>query len=254
MTTNARGTVMMNRLLLALVLTPFILVCSSAQTRLLDNIQVYDATTNKSVKLSKPSGITETQELVFPSTAGTVGQVLTITGKSGSTLTLGWSTEAVSTATFSDRLTSDQDATSPAGLVVTVAANKKYQFSGVLIGHRNNVAGGSTASDNVKVSVTGPPGSSRVSISVRCFDCPGGTVGIPTYAGASSNTVATGALDPAGPSPGNPEYYTACAYAVEGVVETGANTGTITVKMEQSTGDYRVVIKQNSYIVVTGLD
>lgn len=234
--------------------TAALLLCSNglgAQTRLLDNIQVYDATTNKSVKLSKPSGITDNQELVFPSSAGTVGQVLTITAKSGSTLTLDWSTEAVSTVTSSDRITGgNQDASAPAGLSVSVAANKKYQYSGVIVCNRKST-GGTTYSDNFIVTVSGPANTSKVTLSVQCYDCPGFTTGVPTYAEASSTTTSTAAINPAGAPP---EYYTAVPLYVEGVVSTGSSSGNIIVKVEQSGGDNNVVISENSYITVTRLD
>jgi hypothetical protein len=239
------------RVLLLVLFAPFILVCAQSQTRLLDNIQVYDATTNKSVKLSKPSGITDNQELVFPSSAGTVGQVLTITAKSGNTLTLGWSTESVSTVTASDRVTGgDQDASAPAGLSVSVAANAKYSYSGVIVVNRNNT-GATPYSDNLILSVTGPTNTARVTIAVRCFDCPGSTTGVPAYASAATTTVSTGAIDPAGPPP---EYYTPIALAFEGVVETGASTGNIIVTAAQSGGVNNVVVKENSYIVITELE
>lgn len=238
------------RLLFTISLALLLAIGASAQTRLLDNIQVYDATSNKTVRLSKPSGITDNQELVFPSSAGTVGQVLTITAKSGNTLTLGWSTESVSTITASDRLTSDQDATAPAGLSVGVAANKKYQYSGVIVCNRKST-GGTTYSDNFIVTVTGPTNTSKVTLSVQCFDCPGSTTGVPTYVQASSTSTSTAAINPAGAPP---EYYTAVSLYVEGVVSTGSSSGNITIKVEQSGGDNNVVISQNSYITVTGLD
>ena len=240
----------MKKLLFVLPLLLVTVVGLQAQTRLLDNIQVYDATTNKSVKLSKPSGITDNQELVFPSSAGTVGQVLTITAKSGSTLTLGWSTEAVSTVTSSDRITGgNQDAAAPAGLSVSVAANKKYQFSGVIVCNRSTSC--SSCSDNFIVTVSGPTNTSKVTLSVQCFDCPGSTTGEPTYVEASSSTTSTAAINPAGAPP---EYYTAMPFYVEGVVSTGSSSGNIIVKVEQSGGDNNVVISENSYITVTGLD
>ena len=44
----------------------------TAQTLILDNMEVRDATTNKAVRVAKPATITDNQSLVFPSAAGTV--------------------------------------------------------------------------------------------------------------------------------------------------------------------------------------
>jgi len=44
------------------------------QTFLLNNVEFFDAASGKKVKASKPAGITQEQQIIFPSTVGTTGQ------------------------------------------------------------------------------------------------------------------------------------------------------------------------------------
>jgi hypothetical protein len=212
----------------------------SAQTHVLENIDVIDPTTSKTVRVAKPATISDNQSLVFPSTAGTVGQVLTITAKSGNTLTLGWSTESVSTVTSSERV-SGADQSDGSGLAVAVKANHKYTYTGLLRGNRYNDG---SALDNFLLSITAPTGSTKVTINVRCYDC--ATFG-DDFKYDSDNYVATGAFNP-------PDFNT-YSFFVEGMIITGANTGDLTVKMEKSGGGTNsILIKEHSYIVVTELE
>lgn len=231
-------------------------VSVSAQMQILDNISVYDKTTNKSVKLSKPSGISDVQEIVFPSAAGTVGQVLTITGKSGSTLTLGWSTESVSTVSMSDRIAGgDQDSATLQGLAVSLAANHTYHYSGVIRGNRKTVApAGGATSDNFMIALTAPSNTNTMSLRAFCFDCPAGTVAADKnkYFHVDSDTYeATSVINPDGAT----VNYATVSYFVEGVVETGSSGGLLLLTIEKSGSDSNnMILKEHSYIQVTELD
>lgn len=243
---------------LRLCLAAFIAVWAGtvcyAQTRLLDKIIVFDAPSGKSLLLDKPSSLSSNQELKMPDVAGTAGQALTISSVSGNTVTLGWSTEAVSTATLSKRLSSDettaQNAT-PTGLVLAVGANKKYRVAGVVRGNRVNSTTASSA-DKIVFTITGPSGTSYVSISVRCYNCAASTTGVPTYNSASSTTVSTSAIDPAGSGTLN---YTTFAYGVEGLILTGSSSGSVSILIDDDgTGDSSVFIAADSYLVLTEIN
>jgi hypothetical protein len=213
----------------------------NAQVRILNDASVIDPTSNKSAKVAKPATITDNQSLVFPSAVGTVGQVLTITAKSGNTLTLGWSTESVSTVTASDRI-STADQSDGSGLSVTVKANHKYSYTGLIRGNRENSGG--TPSDNFILSIAGPSGSTKVTINARCYDCT--TFDGDDFKKDGDAYVATAVINP-------PDYNT-YSFFVEGMIITGANAGNLVVKMEQSTGANNVILKEHSYIVVTELE
>jgi hypothetical protein len=213
----------------------------TAQTLILDNMEVRDATTNKAVRVAKPATITDNQSLVFPSAVGTVGQVLTITAKSGNTLTLGWSTESVSTVTASDRI-STADQSDGSGLSVTVKANRKYSYTGLIRGNRENSGG--SPSDNFVLSIAGPSGSTKVTINARCYDCT--AFDGDDFKKDGDAYVATAIINP-------PDYNT-YSFFVEGMIITGASDGNLIVKMEKSTGTNDIIVKEHSYIVVTELE
>lgn len=224
-----------------LVMLSCITCAVTAQTLILDNMEVRDATTNKAVRVAKPAAITDNQSLVFPSAAGTVGQVLTITAKSGNTLTLGWSTESVSTVTASDRI-STADQSDGSGLSVAVKANHKYSYTGLIRGNRHNSGGG--ASDDFLLSITAPSGSTKVTINARCYDCTAFTGD--DFKKDGDDYVATAVINP-------PDYNT-YSFFVEGMIITGASDGNLIVKMEKSTGTNDIIVKEHSYIVVTELE
>lgn len=226
-----------------------LVVCEvGAQSRLLDKVQVFDAPNGKSVMIDKAAGVSSNQELIFPSAAGVSGQVLSISSISGSTVTLGWSTESVSTASLSERLTGDQQtaqASTPTGLVVAVGANKKYRIAGVVRGNRVNT--GASPDDGIKFTITGPSNTSKVSISVRCYDCAAGTTGVPTQVDAATTTVSTANI--------NPANFNTFAYGIEGLVLTGSSSGNISVILDDNgAGANDVLIAENSYIVVTEIN
>lgn len=235
--------------------TAALLLCSNvlgAQTRLVDKVQVFDAPNGKSVMIDKATGLSSNQKLEFPTAAGTAGQVLSVSSVSGNTLTLGWNTEAVTTASLSDRLTADQTvakASTPTGLVIAVGASKKYRVAGVIRGNRINSG---TPSDGIKFTITGPTNTTKVSISVRCYDCSANTSGVPTQADAGATTVTTGAIDPAGSGSSD---YTTFAYGIEGLILTGATAGNVSVILDDNgSGDNDVFIAENSYLVVTEIN
>lgn len=224
-----------------------------AQTFLLDNVEFFDAATGKKVKASKPSGVTQEQQIIFPSTAGTTGQLLSIASVTGGAMTLGWQTVAVGSAAMSDRRTSTETVTTSGtatGVAANVAANKVYRVEGILIANRVNPGSGSP-SDNLKFTITGPSNTARVSLSVRCYDCTSPT-GVPTNANASSTTASTGAIDPNSTT----SDFTARTYGIEGVVHTGATDGTLRIIVDD-TGDAStndIEMAAESYIVLTEID
>lgn len=230
-----------------IVLMCFCLVGVHAQTQLVDNVLIIDAPSGKSVRIDKASGLSSNQELIFPSAAGSVGQVLSISSVASNTITLGWNTEAVTTASLSDRLAADQQtaqSSTPTGLVVAVGANKKYRVAGVVRGNRVNSG---APNDGIKFTMTGPTNTTKVSISVRCYDCTGTPTGVPTQVDASAATVSTSAIDPDG--------YTTFAYGIEGLIITGATAGNVSIVLDDNgSGDNDVLIAENSYIAVTEIN
>jgi hypothetical protein len=242
----------MKKLLFVIALLSLMAAGLQAQTRLVDKVQVFDAPNGKSVMIDKATGLSSNQKLEFPVAAGSAGQVLSVSSVSGSTLTLGWNTEAVTTASLSDRLTTDQQvavASTPTGLVVSVGANKKYRVAGVIRGNRINSG---TPSDGIKFTISGPTNTTKVSISVRCYNCSANTSGVPTQADAGATTVTTGAIDPAGSGSSD---YTTFAYGIEGLVLTGSTAGNVSVILDDNgSGDNDVFIAENSYLVVTEIN
>jgi hypothetical protein len=224
-----------------------------AQTFLLDNVEFFDTSTGKKVKASKPSGITQEQQIIFPNSVGTTGQLLSISSVSGDAMTLGWQTVSVGSAASSDRLASAETVTTAGtatGLAVNVAANKIYRVEGMVLAKRVDPGSGSP-SDNVKFTLSGPANTSRVSISVRCYDCTSPT-GVPTNAKASSTSVSTGAIDPNSTT----SDFTVHTYGIEGVVHVGATDGTLRLIVDD-TGDAStndIEMAAESYIVLTEID
>lgn len=225
----------------------------NAQTFLLDNVEFFDAATGKKVKASKPAGITQEQQIIFPSTVGTTGQLLSVVSVTGGAMTLGWQTVAVGSAAMSDRRTSTETVTTTGtatGVAANVVANKVYRVEGIIIAKRVNPGSGSP-SDNLKFTITGPTNTTRVSLSVRCYDCTSPT-GVPTNAKASSTTASTGAIDPNSTT----SDFAARTYGIEGVVHTGATDGTLRIIVDD-TGDAStndIEMAAESYIVLTEID
>lgn len=225
----------------------------NAQTFMLDNIEFLDAATGKKVKASKPSGITQEQQIIFPSTVGTTGQLLSVSSVSSGAMTLGWQTLAVGSAAMSDRRTSTETVTTTGtatGVAANVAANKVYRVEGIILANRVDPGSGSP-SDNLKFTITGPTNTTRVSLSVRCYDCTSAT-GVPTNAKASSTTASTGAIDPNSTT----TVFTTRTYGIEGVVHTGATDGTVRIIVDD-TGDAStndIEMAAESYIVLTEID
>lgn len=238
-----------------IIIVMFVLcpVLVMSQTQLFNDIQVYDKTSGKSVVLTKPTGLTATRRMNFPVSAGTVGQVLTIESVSGTTVNLKWSTESVNTSTLSDRLTADESVTTAGaatGLVAPAGASKKYRVAGIIRGNRVNA--GVSPSDKLIVTLTGPTNSTFASLSIRCYDCSANTTGVPTNVTASSNTVSTTTIDPAGTGSSD---YTTFAYGVEGIVIVSTTAGNITVILDDDgSGSNNISIAKNSYIVLTEID
>lgn len=237
---------------------PVLLLCGlatgmNAQTFMLDNLEFLDAATGKKVKASKPSGVTQEQQIIFPSTVGTTGQLLSVVSVTGGAMTLGWQTVAVGSAAMSDRRTSTETVTTTGtatGVAANVAANKVYRVEGIIIANRVDPGSGSP-SDNLKFTITGPSNTTRVSLSVRCYNCTSPT-GVPTNAKASSTTASTGAIDPNSTT----SDFTARTYGIEGVVHTGATDGTVRIIVDD-TGDAStndIEMAAESYIVLTEID
>lgn len=191
-----------------------------SQNQMVDKVILTDRTNSKSITINKPSSLSSGLRLIFPSSAGAANQVLAISAVAGTDVTLGWVTMSSGTSTTSKRLTAaDQVVTPPAvptGLVKSVSANTTYRVVATVRCHRTSSGGGS--SDNIKFKLSGPTGSSFVSLAVRCLDDASTS---PTYTSASSDNVTTGAIDP-------PDY-NAHSYSVDGLVVTGGSAGNVTL-------------------------
>ena len=200
----------------------------SAQSQMVDKIKLVDKTTGKFIELDKPSGIANGIRLIFPTAAGAADQVLQISSVAGNDVTLGWVTMSAGSSTLSDRLTASSTATppasfEPAGLVISVSANKKYRVTATVRGSRNTTVG--TDSDNIQFKLSGPANTSYVMVGVRCID---NTTITPQFASASATTATTAALDP----PNFNDY----TYSIEGLVVTGSSGGSLTLQMVSTAG------------------
>lgn len=221
-----------------------------AQTQLIDNLRLVDRTTTKSVTVSKPASLSSGQTLNFPTAVGSANQILSITSVSGTTVNLGWTTPSASSSTTSNRSTTDETVavgSTPTGLSVSASANKNYRLTGVIRGNR--VTGGN--SDKLVIYVSGPTGTTHVSVAVRCFNCPTGTTGVPSYTSAATDNLTTGLINPAGGTDNMNPF----AYGLDGLVKTGGNTGNVKVYFDDGgDGTADVTLKADSYILLTEIE
>lgn len=217
-------------------------VLSLSQTYLYDRIQVTNELSTSTVEVSKPASVTSNQSIVFPSTLPSPGNILVISSVSGSTINLGWGTPSIGTKPPSDRVRTAQDAAAPTGLRTAVSASKTYQVRGLLIVNRKNVVGGS---DNLAITLTGPSGSTDADLVVRCYNCPSGTTGVPSFStGTSSCTTTT--IDPTGTD------FSELVLSIEGRLVVGGTSGTLTITATNaSVGTNNVVLGAQSCIVIT---
>ena len=136
-----------------------------AQTQLIDDLQLVDRSTTKSIVVSKPSSLSSGQTINFPTAIGSANQVLSISSVAGNTVNLGWVTPSAGSSTTSNRSTTDETVATgatPTGLSISASASKSYRVTGVLRGNR--ASGGD--SDKLVVYMSGPTGTTHVSESV----------------------------------------------------------------------------------------
>lgn len=223
----------------------------TGQTQLIDDAILIDKTTGYGVMLSKPSALSSGQTLIFPTAAGAVGQVLSITSVSGTEVTLGWTSVSSGSATTSKRITTDNTFTPASNTeVFSIAAdaNRAYRITGVIRANRV----GNTGSDNLVIKVAGPTNTSFVSLALRCFNCAANTTGVPSYGSSSSTSYTSGAVDPAGNGTAN---YTAYAYGIDGVVVVGSTSGNVTVTADDGgAGTNNITVLADSYILLTEIE
>lgn len=221
-----------------------------AQTQLIDNLRLVDRTTTKSIIVTKPSGISNGQTINFPTAVGSANQILSITGVSGNTVTLGWTTPSASSSTTSFRSTTDETVTTaatPTGLTISASANKNYRVTGVLRGNR--ASGGD--SDKLAIYLSGPTGTTHVSVAIRCFNCPATTTGVPAYTSSASESLTSALINPEGGT----ANATAFAYGIDGLVKTGGNSGNVTVYFDDGgDGTANITLKADSYILLTEIE
>lgn len=234
--------------ILPLVALLTLLSTAFSQNQMIDKVNLVDRSNSKSITINKPASLSSGLRLIFPSSAGAADQVLAISAVAGTDVTLGWVTMSSGTSTSSKRISAaDQTVTPPTvptGLVKAVGANAKYRVVATVHCHRTSSGGGS--SDNIKFKLSGPTGSTFVSLAVRCLD---NASTASTFTSASSDNVTTGAIDP-------PDF-NAHIYAVEGLVLTGASTGDITLTVVDgaapaTTND--LTIKQHSNMVLREIE
>lgn len=221
-----------------------------AQTYLFDRIRLFNTTNNTTVEVGKPATITSTQELRMPTTVGNPGELLSIVSISGSVVTLGWVAEAVGTLPPSDRLTASQDAAEPVGLAVSVAANRRYSFSGLLLVNKKNEATSSPA-DSIVIVASGPTGTQMLDLVIRCANCPANTTNASQFSENLSGQASVTSLvvNPAGAT----TDYSQMAFMIEGNIYAGATSGrlTITAREAAAANDNNVQIGAQSHILVT---
>ncbi len=222
----------------------------SAQTQLIDNLRLVDRTTTRSIVVTKPSGITNGQTINFPTAVGSANQILSITSVAGNTVTLGWTTPSAASSTTSNRNTADETVgtgATPTGLTISASANKNYRLIGVMRGNR--ASGGD--SDKLAVYLSGPTGTTHVSVAIRCFNCPTGTTGVPAYTSSASASLTSALINPAGVTANT----TAFAYGIDGLVKTGGNSGNVTVYFDDGgDGTANITLKADSYILLTEIE
>jgi hypothetical protein len=133
-------------------------------------------------------------------------------------------------------------------LTISASANKNYRVTGVLRGNR--ASGGD--SDKLAVYLSGPTGTTHVSVAIRCFNCPTPTTtGVPAYASAASASLTSALINPEGVTANT----TAFAYGIDGLVKTGGNSGNVTVYFDDGgDGTANITLKADSYILLTEIE
>lgn len=245
----------MMKLMLLLCCVLMMAMPGRAQEHTVPSLRLTNTSSNETTTIQAPSGITESQTYQLPASVGTAGQVMTTTSVSGGAHAFGWTTAAAGGTASSDRTATDITYLPSAlsnGLGVSVLANKIYRFEGVVFLGRTNDAS-ATLTDQFRIEVTAPTGTTRVWLGASCYNCPVvANDGIPTGA-AGTTTATTGDINP----DAGTDDYTTYAYSVEGVVNVGSTDGTIYIRIIDSTTNTStnpLVIGAQSYILLTALN
>jgi hypothetical protein len=166
---------------------------------------------------------------------------------------MGWVTASAGSSSSSKRIKADQTATygtTATGIVQSASANKNYRVTGVI--RTNRVTSAGSPSDKFKLTLSGPAGSSYISLAFRCYDCPGNTSGVPGFPTPSSTSVTSDFIDPAGT--GSLDYST-CTIGIDGLVKVGSSSGDVTiVAVDGAAGDNSTIIRKDSYILLTEIE
>lgn len=216
-----------------------------AQTFLTSGIKFVDKASGNSQDWKVSSSATGNQGFSFPSSPGTVDQVLKVVSVSNGDATFGWASGGASLTETSARLAADAvDATSwSTGPQITVECGKKYRIAGEFA----VVRGTSGADDDFLVRLNVPTGTSA-EYSVECLDCPALTTGVPQFtsgtAGGAENVALGTAINPAGSMEG-----TTYNYRIEGfiTVSCAGTTGNVRLTFNKNGGSPATTMKANSY-------
>lgn len=212
-----------------------------AQTHLLGPARMIDKTTQRSISLSQPSGLSSSVKLIFPTTPGSVGDALYASSTSGNDVSLAWArtvdvTSGAGTARLSASQTTTAIGTPTSGLSISLSGNRVYRFEATIGANRDEPGGAaSTKVDVFRIRVTPPTGSSYCAAGIWAItqNTTTATVGVPSFGSNQSDAaIVTGNIDPAG---SGTKDYTTYVYRVEGIVVVGASSGNLTIQLLQET-------------------
>jgi hypothetical protein len=226
-------------------------VLATAQTKVVNKLRVVNRTTKAVVTIEAASTLSASQTFTFPVSAGTAGQLMTTSSSGSGNNPMQWTTAGTSASALSERKTANVDyapAVTDSALIVAVEANKSYRIEGLL--HLGRLSDNTPQSDNLKITVEAPTGTTRLLYGVRCYDCPAGTTGVPLRA-SGTTAVTSGTIDPAGVT----DDYTTRVYSIEGIVDTGSTAGFVTLTIiDPATSSNSLRIGAQSAIVLTEVD
>lgn len=226
----------------SLVLTVIGAPCLQSQTTLMSGLKLVDRSSGKNYEWQVNTSATANMGFVFPSSAGTAGQVIQISSVTGTNGNLGWTTPVAAASGSSARLATDTaDATAwSTGPQIAVTTGKKYRVVGEFMIKRGTAL---TDADDFQIRLANPDASTYVACAIECLDCPSGTTGVPQYLEDTGSNSDFAVIDPAGATKKGGQVY---HYRIEGIFKPGA-TGNVRLTFNKNGGAPTTYMMANSY-------
>lgn len=212
-----------------------------SQTTLMTGLKLVDRSSSKNYEWKVNSSATGNIGFTFPSSPGTVGQVVRISSVSGTDATIGWTTPvAVATGTSARMATDVDDLTSwSTGPLISVSPNKQYRVVGEFAIKRGTTGG----NDDFKIRLASDDAGTTVACAIECLDCPAGTTGVPQYVSGTNSNIDFTTIDPNGNMEGIVYHY-----RIEGLFKTDAAGVTqVRLTFNKVGGSETTTMMANSY-------